>query len=422
MKFRLFDYILPSVVSMVIVGTNANVDGIFIGALLGDDGLAAINIIWPIVAFIAATGTGAGVGGGVIFSGMCGKGCDDKAEAVKNTTLLLMGAASVLITVVLLLFYTRLLSLMGARGNVLRLAEEYGVIIVSGAIAQIFGSGVLVLLRNDGKAYKGMMFSVAGVAIHLLLDIFLTKELGMYGVAFATVFSQMVVAIMGLSELHIDKGAGICIGQIKTIICNSIAPLGLNFVPSFVLMFTNFFAMMCGRVAAVSAYAVMCYVVYTFDYVFQGVCDGVQPIISYCTGSGDKTEKKNALKASAAILLIMSVCFAVLTPLLIYIMVRFFAISDNAKLMVKSGLVIYMFSYPFKAAVKYICSYYYASGKTLISNILVYLDPLLLTPLLLLLLSRLMGINGVWLSMTLSQIIISMIGLMIFSLRRIKNE
>ena len=48
--FRLSEYMIPAVISMVIVGTNANIDGLFIGRIMGDDGLAAINIVWPIVA------------------------------------------------------------------------------------------------------------------------------------------------------------------------------------------------------------------------------------------------------------------------------------------------------------------------------------------------------------------------------------
>ena len=57
MKFKLSKYIIPAVISMVLVGTYTNIDGLFIGNITGDDGLAAINIAWPIVAFITSVGT-----------------------------------------------------------------------------------------------------------------------------------------------------------------------------------------------------------------------------------------------------------------------------------------------------------------------------------------------------------------------------
>ena len=73
MKFKLSKYIIPSVISMVLVGSYTNIDGLFIGNITGDNGLAAINFAWPIVALITSVGTGIGVGGSVILSTLRGK-------------------------------------------------------------------------------------------------------------------------------------------------------------------------------------------------------------------------------------------------------------------------------------------------------------------------------------------------------------
>ena len=53
---------------------------------------------------------------------------------------------------------------------------------------------------------------------------------------------------------------------------------------------------------AVSAYAAMSYAVYTFDYIFQGMCDGIQPIISYCRGAGDSAQERRAVTSAGWIL------------------------------------------------------------------------------------------------------------------------
>ena len=68
MNFKLSRYIIPSVISMVLVGTYTNIDGLFIGNVTGDAGLAAINFVWPIVAFITSLGTGIGIGGSVLLN------------------------------------------------------------------------------------------------------------------------------------------------------------------------------------------------------------------------------------------------------------------------------------------------------------------------------------------------------------------
>ena len=90
MKFKLSKYILPAVISMVLVGAYTNIDGLFIGKAAGDDGIAAINIVWPIVALITSLGTGIGVGGSVVVGDLRGKGETVCAAAARRTSLFLL--------------------------------------------------------------------------------------------------------------------------------------------------------------------------------------------------------------------------------------------------------------------------------------------------------------------------------------------
>ena len=57
-----FYYVIPSVLSFAISGIYAIVDGFFVGNSIGDAGLSAINIAYPITAVLVATGTGIGMG------------------------------------------------------------------------------------------------------------------------------------------------------------------------------------------------------------------------------------------------------------------------------------------------------------------------------------------------------------------------
>lgn len=426
MKFKFAKYIIPSVVSMVVVGSNANIDGLFIGNIMGDDGLAAINIVWPIVAFAAAAGTGVGTGGAVMLNRLRGMGEKMYAETVKNTALIFLVVFGVFASFLLCIFRGPLLSAMGAEGEVFRLASDYALVIGGGAVAQICGAGIVSLLRNDGKTYEGMILSIIGLVIHILLDALLAKDWGMKGVAAATVISQAIISIAGYVLIKKHCSAGVKPFVTGEILKSAAAPFGLNFVPSLVLMFTNFFALKSGGTAAVSAYAVMSYAVYTFDYIFQGVCDGVQPAISYSCGSGDVSVRKEAVKRGALILGIVSVLFSFSTPLLIELMPKFFAVSETAEKMMDTGFIIYAFAYPFKAAAKFICAYYYACGEKKISNILVYLDPLFLTPLFLYICSRVLGTDGVWVAMTAAQIALCAAGIILIGSGKnsggIKNE
>ncbi len=407
---------------MVIVGTNANIDGFFIGRILGDDGLAAINIAWPIVAFIASLGTGIGIGGAVILNRKRGEGDAQIAEQIKNTTLCMLVIGGIAVGALTYFFSSPLLKLMGADGAVLGYAKEYSAVISAGAVCQVVSAGLLVLLRNDEKTYSSMIYSIIGLLLHLALNFLLAEKYVMPGVAAATVISQGVIMILAFISIKPSFSAKPKFGEVPKILLGSAAPFGINFVPSLVLMFTNASALSHGGVAAVSAYAAMSYAVYTFDYIFQGVADGIQPIISYCHGANDKKQEKHALVCAGIILASISVLCIVLTPLLIKILPIVLGVSGNAAEMIVGAFWIYAASYPFKAAVKFLCSYYYASEQQLLSNILVYLDPLCFTPLSLLLLTNQLGITGVWLSMPVSQILLCIVGAVVILIKYKKES
>lgn len=420
MKVKLSNYIIPSVISMVLVGTYTNIDGFFIGNVAQDDGLAAINIVWPIVAFITSLGTGIGIGGSVILNSMRGKNDHEAADQVKATLVWLLVIVGVLSSIVLKLVNQPLLVMMGAEGQVLAYSMDYAEIICIGAVFQIMGSGLVPLLRNEQKTYFAMFCCIVGLVVHLVLDVLLVEEYKLSGVAVSTVVSQAVMMVLCLVALKWKPGK-MNRGYILPVLAGSTSPFGINFVPSVVLLFTNYFALKVGGTAAVSAYAVMSYAVYTFDYIFQGVCDGVQPVISYCCGAGDERMKKQVLKQSVVILALFAFLFVGLTPGLISVMPRLFAVSDTAEEMMRAGFWIYAASYPFKAAVKMICSYYYACSRIKLSNLLIYVDPVILTPLCLTVLPRFMGMGGIWLSLTLAQVVATVLGVVLVLFKKAKG-
>ncbi len=425
MKFKLSHYILPSVISMVLVGTYTNIDGLFIGKVAGDAGLAAINIAWPIVALITAIGTGVGIGGSVIVNSLRGEGKNLQAEQAKKMTLLLLfligGAFSLLLPFFSDSILNGINALMKADGEVMQYAKEYSFIIAIGGLFQIVGAGIVVLLRNEGKTVLSMMYTIAGLLFHVLLDFLFVAKLALYGVAIATVASQALIMGLGMYSFRIQKGTEKGFVYWKEIMKSSLAPLGLNFVPSAVLFFTNIFAQSAGGTEGVAAYTVMSYAVYTYDYIFQGVCDGAQPIFSYANGANDKGLQKKTTKSVLLILLISSLSFSLITPIMIKVLPMCFSVSAEAERMMASGLIIYAFAYPFKAGIKYICSYAYSSQKTGLSNCITYVDPVLITPLCLLLFSKWWGMNGVWLSLPISQIVVALFGFFMLT-RSIKKK
>lgn len=91
----------------------------------GDAGLSAVTIVYPIVAFIQAVGTGLGMGGAIYFSIERARGQDKEANRLIAIANWLMLGFSVLLTTLVLFYNAPMLKLLGASGNMLPLAQEY---------------------------------------------------------------------------------------------------------------------------------------------------------------------------------------------------------------------------------------------------------------------------------------------------------
>ena len=62
-----FRYVIPSMLAFALSGIYAIADGFFVGNALGDDALAAVNIAFPLTAFLQDVGTGIGMGGAIEY-------------------------------------------------------------------------------------------------------------------------------------------------------------------------------------------------------------------------------------------------------------------------------------------------------------------------------------------------------------------
>ena len=105
---------LPTVFSLMLSGLYSVMDGLFVGRAAGDTGLAAVNLAWPLVAVITATGIGIGSGGSVLFSNLAGKDEKQESEKTYHLTVCLLVGVGILLSVILFLTYPILLQLLCA--------------------------------------------------------------------------------------------------------------------------------------------------------------------------------------------------------------------------------------------------------------------------------------------------------------------
>ncbi|MCP4117465.1 MAG: MATE family efflux transporter [Desulfobacteraceae bacterium] len=412
-------YVIPSMMSMVLVGMYSIVDGYFLCQAMGDDGLTAINLAWPLLALMTAIGTGIGTGGSIIMSIRSGSGDHAGALRAKSETLLLLLMVSVILMPVYFFLIDDLLVLLGARGNIYEYGYDYMLVITFGTLFQIMGAGLVPVIKNIGKPVYSMIMMTVGMVINIILDAYflLGLKIGLEGIAWATCIAQCIVAAMAIvpilkSKLS-PKWYSLERKTIFEIIKIGVSPFGLTIAPAFVLMLTNFQCLDYGGNAAVAVYTVMSYAAYFVYSIMQGLADGVQPIISYCTGAKDHKGLVAVLRKGFTLGLCLSGVFMVGFYLARYQFPIVYGVSHEVAIQCMTAMTAVAVSAPFVLVARIMSAYFYAMDDGKNASILVYTDPFVFTPLFLITLPVFMGITGIWAAYPATQIALTLLALLL---------
>ena len=409
-------YIVPTMITFTLGGVYSIIDGVFVGHAVGDAGLAGINVAFPLVAFIMAVGTGIGMGGGVISSIARGAGNDAKARRAMGTTLTMLALAAVPIMALLFAFAEPICALLGGRGETLAQAVAYTSVIAWGVPFQIFVTGCTPLIRNQGKVAYAMTVQVLAGLMNVALDYVFVILLGMgtAGAAEATVVSQVsaFVLVLGfflakrnriaLSDLRPDRR--IALHALRL----GLAPFGLTILPEATVVAINVNLSMYGGEQALAAYAVVSYTACVIQMLIQGVGDGSQPLISKHYGAGDADGVRRFRNTNYLITISLGVLGLGAMYLLRNQVPLLFGASAETAGLIAYALPIFSTAYVFYGFTHASTSYFYAVDDAKASSAIVYGEALLVV-LIVFGAAYLFGLDGIWLSVTAVQMVLSVV-------------
>lgn len=436
-----FKYVFPSILSFALSGVYAIVDGFFVGNSLGDIGLSAVNIAYPIVAFIQAVGTGLGMGGAIYYSIYRAEKKEHEARMFTAGALWLMLISSVILTVLVLLCCNPILQLLGATGNMLALAEEYIVIVTVGTALQIFGTGLVPLIRNLGGSFYAMIAMIAGFITNIILDYLFVWVWGqgVAGAAIATVIGQGVTMLIALVyilrkkqltlKIPISKAGTVSASILKI----GVAPFGLAMSPNISSIIINRFSASYGGEPAIATYACIAYMICIIYLVFQGVGDGSQPLISQYYGERDFTRLKSIRRLAYSFAMLLAIIGCIIMYLTRGSLGLLFGASNEVNTEVAKIIPIFLVSVPFVAIVRVTTASFYASEKSALSYVLTFIEPILMLTLMLILPPLFGGQIMIWWSTVIARILSAILALILKShvdrhdlsaipLRRRENE
>ena len=417
-------YVIPSMIAMLFSGFYSIVDGLFVGNSIGNVGLAAINLVYPIQVVLNATATGVGIGGSVLVSIYRGEGKERDMEHSAMQTIILLLIFGAILPIFFLGTKGIILNFLGAEGAIYKGADDYITTILIGGMLPVLGNGLNPIVRNQGKPIIATQNMVAGLVTNIVLDyVFIYKmNLGMFGAALATITAQGVVATMNVIYViklnHKNFKLDYIlpnIAKIKKIMKIAISPFGQTIVPSIIIILTNWKCIEYGGDGAVAIYSVISYVLACAQLLIQGIGDGVQPLFSYYFGANKERELHYVYNKAFFLCSVFSVFLMVLTMVFSVQLAKYFNISPELMNETALALKTTAFAYAFFGVTRVTSAYFYATNHTKFSNLLIYIEPIVIAPAMLWIFTELFGLSGVWMAYPAIQVILSSISLVLKS-------
>ncbi len=401
-------FVIPAIIGVLVNSLYIIIDGIFIGRGVGETGLAAINILWPVMCSNMAIGMLLGVGGSALIAIRLGQNEKEEARQILGTSIFSMILIGLIITIVGLLFLEPIMIFLGAEGEVLKLSKEYSVIIISATIMHILSTGLNPIARAEGNPKLSMNILIISAILNGFLDWLFVMKLGygMAGAAAATIVGMTLSGIYFLyyffsrkSKLHIRlKHLKIKFNILKEICISGFVSFGMQMSLGILTFIQNNLILHYGTTTDLAMFAIVGYVATIFLEILLGIAQGTQPIIGYNYGA----EKHDRVRKTLRLALIVDIVYGCIALILLFIfatsIVNIF--NDNMEFVNSTAtrLKMYLGSLPFLGIVITYGSYYQSIQKDLYANIIsmgrsfIFLIPVSF------ILPKFLGVEGVFLS------------------------
>ncbi|MGL5315525.1 MAG: MATE family efflux transporter, partial [Peptostreptococcaceae bacterium] len=396
---------IPSVIAMSVTGTQALIDGIFLGKFVGTNALASVNIAQPFMALIIGVSLIIAIGAVSLIGRSLGEGNTKKAQDACKSALLITLAASLVIMLFGVLFNRQIASFLGANDV---LIDNTALYIRNLAFCSVFMAFSLVLgvfTRVIGRPDIAMKANILSLVINIILNTLLIRvlNLGVFGaslatgLAFASGFFISIIPFLNKKTVINLYSGKFNFEYSKDLLANgSSEGVGSLAAATTSFVFNLAFMRIAGE-DGVSAFTAISYISIFANLITGGIAAGIGPIISYNYGAKQYDRIKEILKLSSIIS--VSLGAIIFTGIMLFKedLIGLF-VSSNPKVfeLALNGAKIYALAFLFNGLNVIYSGYFTSIGKALASIVVAASRGIVFIIIGVMIMPRLFGINGVW--------------------------
>jgi putative MATE family efflux protein len=419
----LMQYAIPAIIAMTASSLYNITDSIFIGHGVGSMALSGLAITFPLMNLAAAFGSLVGMGAATLLSVRLGQKDYDTANNILGNVFVLNLIFGLAYSMIILLFLRPILYFFGASDLTLPYAYDFMQILLCGNVFTHMYFGLNAMLRSSGHPQKAMFATIFTVMINLVLNPLFIFGFGwgIRGSAFATIISQITVLMWQIhifsdknNFIHLKKGIyRLKKNIVKDSLSIGMAPFLMNAASCVIVVLINRGLLHNGGDLAVGAYGIVNRTAFLFVMIVMGVNQGMQPIAGYNYGAGLYSRVMEVLKKAVIIATVVMATGFLFIELFPHAVASVFTTDNQLTDLAVTGLRLVFMFYPLIGFQMVTSTFFQSIGKPgkaiflSVTRQVLFLIPCLL------ILPGLWGINGVWLSMPIADIVSVIVSLVL---------
>ncbi len=422
LRLLFISYVIPTLGAMLISGTYQLIDGFFIGHFIGPEGLAGANIGWSYITLLLGFGLLVGVGTGSLYSIAKGAEEDEKAKNIIGQSLTLIILPGILFGILLYALAPTLVYMLSEpeyRVSQTFVTTAYMAIdfirVFAVSSPLVIGSLALpFLVRNMGQPYRATIYMAIGVSINILFSylFIVVWEMSIFGAAIANIIGESCAMFLGLYYIICQSGESLKLRHfkpnfslIKDIIVNGASTFFMYIYVGFIMMLHHIMLVKYGGTVAVSAYTITGYIIMIYYLGMEGIANGVQPIISRLYGRENYLSTRVIIRMMAFV----GMAYGILLTLLLQIFPYFFSslfTNDEELLKVTTHAIYYHLPLLFLEGVFVMVTVFFQAIGEGTKALIISVGNLFIQVPFLFILPNFLQLDGVWISMPLSSLIL----------------
>lgn len=429
-------YTIPALIGNIVIVIYNFVDRWFIGQFIGEEALAASGITFYLLMIFIAFSMLIGIGAGTIISIRLGQKNISDSEKILGNSVTLFFIISVILTIILWFNLDFILLKSGANHETLPYARSYMRILIPISLANFYSYGLSNIMRAANAPKTAMFAMIIGGVVNLVLDYLFVviMHMGIEGTAYATLIGNILSAVyvmyfflagkpmfkLGIFGKNIDETSILRLRRkhlpLSFKISYDIIKIGMS---SFLLqsvnaivgvVINNVISSTGGTTGVAIMTIINTYLTLIVMSVYS-VAQGAQPIIGYNYGARRFDRVKSALKLSIIWGLIMSTVFFLIIMFIPKELILLFNKDSNSNVIhdgIKAMRIYFILIIPASIGT-IVPNYFQSMGNAREAIILNILRQVFIFLIIMLIFTRIWGVDGVWYSQPVTDIIFTMI-------------